>query len=282
MHDDPRGTTGLSRRALLRRTLKTGVYAAPVILATTIITSPAQAATPVPSFVCVQPRTEFLIVFGRNQNPTASYDVYVAAITNSLGPLAKVGSFTNDPSGFVTTAFPVTFDYSVVRTVIVFTPPAGQPPRFPSGTYAPNSALICTPGATNLTPVLEVTATQRIPAAGITRYLEYIGVNLVNASPGAVYDVYARPDNANPAGAFTKVGTGSVNADGVLPFFSSETVQTQPGTGAPSAVTVNLVASGGPATPALFTTTVSFALTASLTAATSTNPEWSGEFRDRS
>ena len=275
----------LSRRAVLRGVLKASAYTAPMILSVSVAVSPALAVSPIAPFICVQPRTEFLVVFGRNQAPSTSRDFYVAANTVPRGPLIKVGSYTTDASGFVTTtAFPVTFDYSVVRSVLVYTSPVGLIPTFPVGSYTPNPALNCTPGTTGIAPSLEVIFTQRTTnATPAPQYIEYVGVNLINVSPGAVYDVYISPNNAIPAGIFTKAGTGTVNTSGVMPFFAPVTVATQPGTGIPSTLTVNVVSSGAPATPPIYTQTVSSALNPSVsTPTTSDGQSQQISFADRS
>ncbi|MCA1669024.1 MAG: hypothetical protein LC793_16845 [Thermomicrobia bacterium] len=102
----------LTRRDLLRQTLRAGVYAAPVILSATTITGVAAATTP-PSFVIAFGQDALLTGAGAG----ATFDVYYTASNEPAGTFHLLGSFTTNRFGFGGAIFPLTLDSSVVSSV---------------------------------------------------------------------------------------------------------------------------------------------------------------------
>src|SRR5947209_5935438 len=126
MTDAPR-VGRLSRRTLIKRTLRGGAYAAPVILSLGVVT-PVVAATPAP---CTQPVTlgQDAVIYGAA--PSATYNIY--AQPNGTGPFTLLGTIGTDAVGFGQRVFPVTYDSSQVSFLrLTATVPGADPGTQPA------------------------------------------------------------------------------------------------------------------------------------------------------
>lgn len=252
MEDDTRA--GWSRRELLKRTLRVGAYAAPVVLSTTLPAAPIAAATPAPA-LCTQPVAFLQDAILLGVAPGSAYTVY-AQLSNAGAPSA-IGTFTADALGVAAGVFPLSLDTSAVTSVTLSVFLTGTaPPAPPAATFVSTlvTALACTAGGGRAASRLLARVVQEPTAAAcgsgtLNQWQELVDVNLVNATATTAYDVYIQAYNGLTG--FAKAGTLTTNAQGnaggVLPVTIATAV------GAPTAVTVNIVPAGAAPTSATFT-----------------------------
>jgi hypothetical protein len=239
---------GMSRRELIKRTLKTGAYAAPVVLSTTV-PSAVFAAISTPSSAL---QDAALVRVGHN----AVFDV-VFQLNNGSTPIASgtLGQITSDGFGVAggVFAFPValsTLKSATSATLTYFlnvggvrSPVAAAPP-FTSGLVGlQNGTTTSFQGNVIQAPVGCPTPTQ---------YQEYLDVALINGPRNTTFDFYVQP---NTVGAPIKVATKATTPDGHVTVFAASTPITS--AAAPTSVVVSVVPAGGsPASPS-FTFTAS-------------------------
>ncbi len=243
--------TGLSRRAVLAGTLRTGVYAAPVILSLSRVTEGVAAATPPP---CTEPVALAQDAVIYNAAPNATYNVYLQP--NGSGPFTQLGTIATDAVGFGFKLFPVSFDSSTVASLRLTTTVPGADPATQPAAPSFDAPLIgftnCTTRtARMLTRAFNVPTGAACTAGGtITSYQVFVDAAILNATPNTAYDIYAQ---VNGTGAFQKVTSGTTNAQGNVTVIAAIGF-----TGAaPSSVVVNAVVAGASASPAVFTGTAS-------------------------
>ena len=126
---------GLSRRAMLRGTLKAGVYAAPIILSSThVAAAPLPSGTPFPA----------TITFGQdailtNTGANASFDVYYTLSNQPATMLTLLGTIKTDSFGFGGGVFPLVVDSRVVTSVTLTYILSGNPSTSPpAATFTSN------------------------------------------------------------------------------------------------------------------------------------------------
>lgn len=280
MATEERDGHALTRREALKRALKAGTYAAPAILSVSVVApvaaatpaptqtstptpvpaaTPAPTPTPVPAVLCTQPVTFFQDALLLGVFPGAVFDLYAQA--SNAATATRLGALTADRLGVATGIFTLRLDTSAAASVALSVYLVGTaPPAPPAATFvsALVAALACTAGGPRTAAQLVAKVIQEPTATAcglgvLNEWQEVVDVNLVNAAAGAAYDVYVRPSNI-VGGAFVKAGTlpatnGQGNTGAILPVTIATTG------GAPSAVTINLVPIGLPATPASYTFT---------------------------
>ncbi len=245
---------GMSRRELIKRTLKTGAYAAPVILATSV--PPAVlAAISVPSSAL---QDAVLVRVGHN----ATFDV-LFQLNNGATPLASgvLGQIVSDTLGVAggVFAFPValtTLKSATSATLTYFLnvggvrSPVAAAPAFTSGLVGlQNGSATSFQGNVVQAPVGCPTPTQ---------YQEYLDVAIINGPKNTPFDFYVQP---NGVGAPVKVTTKTTTADGHATVFAASTPITS--AAAPTSVAVVAVLAGGsPAAPVFTFTATGGSLTA--------------------
>jgi hypothetical protein len=241
---------GLTRREAMARALKTGAYAAPVLLSASALASHVGASPP-PALTCAATTSFVQDVLFFGVAAGATFNVYAQPNTSPTPTL--LGVLVADALGVAPGAFTFTIPSSATSvTLSVFLAP-GAPPDLAAATFVSSlaGALTCTPGGPRAAALLVAKVIQEAtgcPVGTPTAWLEQVDVNLVNAAPNTVYDVYIRPNNV-VGGAFVLAGMlPPTNAQGNTGKILPVTVAT---TGAaPTAVTVNVVPTGMPATAA--------------------------------
>ncbi len=239
----PEQGNGLSRRELMKRGLRAGAYAAPVVLASVVvapIAAQAQVSGPtmvpptmVPAVLCAQPVTYLQDFVLTNAAPRATYNVFFRPNNVATFPAMPATTVTTDAQGVGVVTFPVTVDTSVVTsvTIVVTIPgfPASTPTNPASTPLVSNivTVLACTNGGTRA-PANLVSAVFQEPTvcSGVAQTASnYLDVGIFNATPTTSYDVYIQRDSA---GAFTLARAGIVtNSQGnvtvIVPFAATAT-----------------------------------------------------------
>jgi hypothetical protein len=238
----------------MARALKTGAYAAPVLLSASALASHVGASPPPgPSIACGTTGLSFIqdaLLLGVFASST--YNVY--AQPNTTATPSLIGSFTADTEGV---AFPspplmvtVPFGTTSVTVSVYLTSGGGAPPGPPTASFVSTIAgtLACTSGATlpvtSLTPRLLAKVIQEqtgCPAGATTPWVEVVDANIVNASPNASYDIYLLANNA-VGGAYVPAGSVATNAQGNGGAILRTSVATTGG--APTGATVKAVPAG--------------------------------------
>ncbi len=259
---------GLSRRAVIRRSLRAGAYAAPVVLsAVTVrpvgaqVTPPPATATavpptvtPVPAVLCMQPVafSQDLLLF--NAAPNVMYNVF-ATPSNTPGVFNALGSITTDSFGVGEAVFSLALNTSVVTSVTLTVVVAGQPPTNPATTRVSTlvAALACTAGGPRAAASLIGFIVQE-PAGGTCTggapaYLDFVDAGLFNALSNTAYDLFIR---INGTGTPIPVTSVTTNAAGNSTTITQVTVN---GAAATSVQLIAVRAGGSPLTP-LFSATV--------------------------
>lgn len=246
---------GITRRDLMKTSLKAGAYAAPVVLASLPVPA-VSAATPAPT-LCGTTVTFTQDVALFNAAPGTAYDVYAAP--NGIGP-TKVLSLTADATfGAAFGVFSMTVPSSGVTFITISVVLAGSPPTPALASF--NSTLVgtvaCTAGGPRAAAVVIGRAFQETTNCGgpASTYTVTLDVAVQNTAPSTSYDVYYQPNNAAPAG-FAKAGTFTTNAAGNITQLFTVTVNTATPT-PPSSIVINVVPAGAAATPPTFTRTLS-------------------------
>jgi hypothetical protein len=246
---------GITRRGLMKKSLKAGAYAAPVILASLPVPA-VSAATPAP-ILCGTTVTFTQDVALFNAAPGAAYDVYAAP--NGIGP-TRVLTLTADATfGAAFGVFSLTVPSGGVTFVTISVVLAGNPPAPALASF--NSTLVgtvaCTAGGPRAAAAVIGRAFQETTNCGgaASTYTVTLDVAVQNAAPSTSYDVYYQANNAVPAG-FARAGTLTTNAAGNVTQLFTVSVNTSTPT-PPSAIVINVVPAGMAATPPTFTTTLS-------------------------
>jgi len=253
----------LSRRELMKRGLRAGAYAAPVVLAAAVVapvaaqalvsaptmvplptstsvplptSTPVPLPTMVPAVLCAQPVTYLQDFVLTGAAPLATYNVFFRPSNVATFPASPATTVTTDAQGVGVVTFPVTVDTSVVTsvTIVVTIPgfPASTPTNPASTPFVSNivTVLACTNGGTRA-PGNLVSAVFQEPTvcSGVAQIASnYLDVGIFNATPSTSYDVYIQP---NSAGAFTLARAGIVtNSQGnvtvIVPFAATATPAT--------------------------------------------------------
>jgi hypothetical protein len=247
---------GVTRREILVRTLQAGAYAAPVVLSSVAPAAHIAAATPAP-MLCTQPVTFLQDAILLGVSPGASFTVY--AQPSNAATAGAIGTFAADARGVAMGVFALPpVDTSVVTSVMLSVYLAGTAPPDPAAATFTSRlvmGLACRAGSARATAAMLAKVVQEPTTAACTsgtlnQWQELIDVNVINATPGALYDVYLQA--ANGVGGAVKAGTMLVNGQGNGGAILSVTVGTTGG--APTGVTVSAVPAGAPPTPATFIT----------------------------
>ena len=252
----PEQGNSLSRRELMKRGLRVGAYAAPIVLASVVvapIAAQAQVSAPtmvpptmvpptmvpptmVPAVLCSQPVTYLQDFVLTGAAPLATYNVFFRPSNVAAFPALPATTVTADAQGVGVVTFPVTVDTSVVTsvTIVVTIPgfPASTPTNPASAPFVSNivTVLACTNGgvraAANL--VSAVFQEPTVCTAVMQIASNYLDVGIFNATPSTSYDVYIQ---RNSAGAFTLARAGIVtNSQGnvtvIVPFAATATPAT--------------------------------------------------------
>ncbi len=242
---------GVSRREVLKRTLQTGVYAAPAILALSAV-APVAAATPAP-LVCVQPVTfsQDAVLFGAAASTT--FDIYY---TTNISGATKLGSITTDDLGLAFGSFSIAVDTSRVSTITLTAVLAGLPPTTPAATFPSTlvSQLTCQAGGPRgpfafIGNVFQEPTAANCGGTAANQFRDVLDVGAFNGPANTSYDIYAQPNG----GSAVKIGTFTTNPQGNVTIVAPVTVTT--GGGASTSVVVFGAAVGS--------TTPVFSLTAS-------------------
>jgi len=237
----PEQGNGLSRRELMKRGLRAGAYAAPVVLASVVvapIAAQAQVSAPtmVPAVLCAQPVTYLQDFVLTGAAPLATYNVFFRPNNVATFPASPATTVTTDAQGVGVVTFPVTVDTSVVTSVIIVVTipgfPASTPTNPASTPFVSNivTVLACTSGGARAAGNL-VSAVFQEPTVcgGVAQTASnYLDVGIFNATPSTSYDVYIQ---RNSAGAFTLARAGIVtNSQGnvtvIVPFAATATAAT--------------------------------------------------------
>lgn len=254
MHHEP--PAGLSRRALLRRTLATGAYTAPAILSLSVV-SPVAAATPAPG-ACSQPVAFLQDAVLLGVAPNVPFDLYAQPAGSPTA--SKIGSFKTDDFGVAMGVFALAPQNTSVVTSVTLSvfltgtaPPAPSSATFVSPLVA---SLACTQGGPRAAAALFATVVQEPTTLACTvgplnQWQERVDVELVNAQLNATYDIYVQANTGT--GGAVKAGSVTTNGQGNGAATLAATVGTTVGN--PGMVTVTAVPAGAPATPASFTFT---------------------------
>ncbi|MCA1666053.1 MAG: hypothetical protein LC793_01335 [Thermomicrobia bacterium] len=251
-------TSGLTRREIMKRTLKAGAYAAPLILSASTLSSVAAALPSQPSSSVVSFFQDTGIT---DVGARARFDVSFTpldATGKPTAPTAFLGSFITDQFGVGGAPFPLTLDTSVVKAVQLTYTFHATPTPPPSATFTSNLIAAVAPVNGRRSPAQllglvvqepTVAACQKGP---LTTFTETLDVALVNVLPGTAYDFYAQP---NGLGAPVKVGTATTNLQGNIAVFAVSPSVTS--ASAPTSVVVTAVLAGASPTPAPYTLTAS-------------------------
>lgn len=146
----PEQGRGLSRREVMKRGLRAGAYAAPVVLASAIVAPVAAQQVSAPAVLCAQPVTyqqDFVLIGGA---PNRTYNVFYRTNNVATFPASPVTTVATDAQGVGTVTFPVTVDTSVVTSLIIVVTIPGFPTSTPT-----NPANI--PFVSNIVTVLACT-----------------------------------------------------------------------------------------------------------------------------
>ncbi|MHB8646968.1 MAG: hypothetical protein ACYDAR_14355, partial [Thermomicrobiales bacterium] len=241
----------LTRRDLLKKTLRAGVYAAPVILSVAAV-NPVAAATSL---------GPFFVSFGQDALLTgagagATFDVYYTASNEAPGTFHLLGSFMTDAFGFGGTIFALTLDSANVTSVKLTYVLTGNPPTNAAAIFTSTLIAGLAPvngargPATLAAIVVQEPTVQACQVGPLNRYNEYVDAALLNATPNTAYDIYAQP---NTLGAPVKVTTATTNAQGNVTVLMPVLMATVTA----SAVVVSVVLAGGSPSAPLLTTMVS-------------------------
>lgn len=261
MDERVQGGNGVTRRAVIRRSLQAGAYTAPVVLsAMTVrpvgaqVTMPTPTPTPTPPpgpmpVLCMQPVAfeQDLLLF--NAAPNVTYDIYYTTNMGApAGATRLMPSITTDAAGVGGQVYSLALNSSTTSSVTLFVTVAGQPPTNAATTRVSTliTALACTAGAARAAASLLGFIVQE-PASGGNR-LTFVDAGLFNAAISTQYDLYIRVNG----GAAVKVTTVTTNAQGNSTAITSLSVAAT----ATSVQLLAVLAGASPTTP-LFTTTVS-------------------------
>jgi len=269
---------GLSRREIMKGTLKAGVYAAPVILssgrvaAATSLPSgtPVPTATSLPSGTPVPTATSLptststptpilfpvTLTFGQDAlltdaGPRASFDVYYTLSNQPPGTLTFLGTITTDNFGFGGGVFPLTVDARVVTFVTLTYFLSGNPPTSPPVTTFMSTLVSALnpvngmrqPVTFGRLVVQEPTAAacQTAPTAP-TQFTEYVDAAILNAMPGITYTIFVQSNRHTTP---VMVTTATTNVDGNVTVFAGALTPLVGAT--PTSVVVTAVpTNGGP------------------------------------
>jgi hypothetical protein len=228
---------GLARRELMWRTLKTGAYAAPVILSATVPVLSVAAVTPLPT-TAIQDAVLYGVGHG------ATFDVLFSLNT---GPSGLLGQITADNFGVAggVFAFPpsvtsltgvstVTLTYFLNVGGVRASSPAAPP--FTSGLVGLMNG--------NATAVLARVLQIPLGCPTPTQYSEYVDVAIVNGRPSTTYSISVQP---NTLGAPVQITSVTTSAQGHVTAYVPAAV-TSPGGTAPTNVVVTATPVGGGAT----------------------------------
>ncbi len=257
------GRTGrrqdITRREAMGRALRTGVYAAPVLLSASALAERVGAASPppVPTIACGVAGVAFaqdaLLL---NVAPGSVYTVY--AQPNTAPAPAAIGTLTADAEGVAAGAFALTapFGTTSVTVSVYLTPGGGAPPGPAAATFvSPIAGTLACTAAGQVVPVTAATARllakvvqeqTGCPAGAAGTWGEVVDANVANGTPGSAYDVYIQANNGT--GGFVRAGSVTTNGQGNGGAILTASVGT---TGAaPTGVTVVAVPAGGSPTAA--------------------------------
>lgn len=240
-------TAGLSRREMIKGTLKAGVYAAPLVLSSGRVAAAPAVPTPPPFPATIAFGQDALLT---NTGANASFDVYYTLSTQPAGMLTLLGTIATDRFGFGGGVFPLTVDARVVTAVKLTYILTGNPPTSPPAaafTSALVAALAPVNGARG--PVRFVGLVVQEPTAAacqvgpLNQFVEYVDVAILNAAPGVAYTIFVQ---TNQHTAPVVVTTATTNSDGNATVFAG--VVTPVVAATPTSVVVTAVPAGGGAT----------------------------------
>ncbi len=244
---------GVTRREMLKRTLRTGAYTAPAIIAIATV-SPVAAATPAPPLAQPIPFGQDAALSGAGA--LVAFDVYSTASNQAAGTFTLLGTFTTDRFGFGGGSFPLTLDSSVVSAVkLTFVLSGKAPTSPPAATFTSALVAALAPTGTGGQPpasfvglVVQEPTVAACQVGPLTSFNETIDVALLNGPANTAYDFYVQP---NTLGAPVKVATATTNARGNATVFA-QTPTPITSAAAPSSAVVTAVLAGGAPTAAAF------------------------------
>ena len=258
------GTEGkqeLSRRELMKRGLRAGAYAAPVVLASVVVAPvAAQQMVSRPTLLITQPVAFFQDFTVTGAVPSFTYNVFYRPSNSTV--FTQAGTLTTDARGVGGTVFPIALNTDpnnggATSVLIVATIP-GQPSSTPTSPYFSLTSTIITvlagangaPRPAALLAALVIQEQTSATVGGVANFTDYVDVGIFNGTPGTAFDIYLQP---NGTGTFTRVTTVTTNAQGNITAFVPVTLT---GVAAASSFTVNAVLAGASSTPAVLTRTV--------------------------
>ncbi len=238
---------GLSRREMMKGTLKAGVYAAPVILSSGRVAAaaPLPSGTPFPA----------TLTFGQDALLTdtgarAVFDVYYTLSNQPAGTLTLLGTLPpTDRFGFGGSVFPLTVDARVVTSVTLTYILSGNPSTSPpAATFTSTLVAALNPVNGMRQPVRFVggvvqeptVAACQIAPASPTQFTENVDVAILNALPGITYTISVQ---SNRHTAPVVVTTATTNADGNVTIVAG--IVTPVVVATPTSVVVTAVPTGG-------------------------------------
>ena len=273
MKNEERGH-GLSRREMMKGTLKVGVYAAPVILSSGHVAAAASlpSGTPVPTATSLPvpiptstpiptpPPFPVTLTFGQDAlltgaGPRASFDVYYTLSNQPAGTLTFLGTITTDRFGFGgdfgNNTFPLTVDARVVTSVTLTYILSGNPPTSPPAAIF-TSTLVAALNPVNgmrqavrfVGLVVQEPTVAACQVGPLNQFTEIVDVAILNAMPGVLYTISVQP---NTHVAPVVVTTATTNADGNVTVVAATPTAVTSGT-TPTAVVVTAVPANGGAT----------------------------------
>jgi hypothetical protein len=194
---------GFSRRELIKRTLKTGAYAAPVILSATIPMVSVSAVTPLAGTAI-----QDAVIFGVGHN--ATFDVLFALNTGPTGLLGQIVSDNFGVAGGVFAFPPGTNLHGVTTVTLTYFLNVGgvrsalpAAPPFTSGLVG----LMNGQASLLLANILQIPLGCPTPA----QYSEYVDAAIVNGSPNTAYRIMVQ---INGTGTPVQAGVITTSAQG--------------------------------------------------------------------
>lgn len=264
MENEERGR-GLSRRNMLKTTLRAGIYTAPAILSLSAVASVGAAApsspptatpTSVPSPTPLSTPTPIpfptTLTFGQdallaNTGAGASFDVYYTLSTQPATMLTFLGTFPTDRFGFGGSVFPLTVNTSMTTSVTLTYILHGNPPTSPpAATFTSTLVSALNPVNGMRQPVSFVGLVVQEPTVAacqvgpLNQFTEYVDVAILNATPNTSYTISVQ---SNLHTAPVVVTTATTNADGNVTVFAG--VVTPVVVATPTSVVVTATPTGG-------------------------------------
>jgi len=220
---------GLSRRELMKRGLRAGAYAAPMVLASVIVAPvaaqtvsrpstvvPTATVVPIPVITQPVPFVQDFTLIGAP--PNTAFSIFFRPSNSTV--FTAAGTLTTDARGVGGIVFPVTLDTSVVTSVQVVATVPGQPPStIPTNNAASfTSTIIQVLAGVNGAPrppallVGQVIQEQTSAAVGgVANFTDLVDVGIFNGAANTSFSIFLQP---NGIGTPIPVRTVTTNVAG--------------------------------------------------------------------